>query len=76
MTTTNPTASGIPVGTIVAYAAEPSYLDASGNWHLCDGVLLSKAAYPALFAAIGNANGGDDNSFQIPNLQGRFIRGQ
>lgn len=40
---------------------------------LCNGAAYSRAAYPALFAAIGTTYGAGDgaNTFNVPNLQGR-----
>lgn len=41
----------------------------------CDGSLLSVAAYPALFAAIGYSHGGTGGQFRAPDIRGRFVRG-
>lgn len=48
------------------------------GWVLCDGRALLRAAFPALFAAIGIAYGAGDGSttFNVPNGKGRFIAGQ
>ena len=63
---------GIPSGTILAFAGPvtpPGYL-----W--CNGASLSRAQYPALFAAIGtNWGSADANSFNLPETQGMFLRG-
>jgi microcystin-dependent protein len=72
--TTTPLSGGIPVGAIVAYAGELKPLPS--EWRLCDGSELSVADFPDLYAAIGNANGGSGNSFRVPDLQGRFLRGE
>ena len=64
---------GIPVGTIVVYAADLQHLPA--QWHECDGTSFPKDKYQQLFKAIGYANGGAGNAFNIPDLQGRFIQG-
>lgn len=47
------------------------------GWLKADGSLVSRADYPALFAAIGTTYGaGDETStFQLPDLRGEFIRG-
>jgi len=60
-------------GTVLAFAgaAPPEgYLE-------CDGAVVSRAAYAALFAAIGTAFGAGDGSttFALPDLRGEFVRG-
>ncbi|OWY38049.1 hypothetical protein CEK28_14065 [Xenophilus sp. AP218F] len=47
------------------------------SWVKCDGALLSRAAYPALFAAIGTTFGAGDGktTFGVPDLRGEFVRG-
>jgi len=43
---------------------------------LCDGSSVSRATYPLLYLAIGNAYGTADGlHFNIPDLRGRFARG-
>jgi len=66
-------AKTVPVGTIITYSAETppaGYLE-------CDGTEVSRAGYPALFAAIGTAWGEGDgaSTFLIPDLRGLFQRG-
>lgn len=66
--------ASVPVGTIVAFAGTT----VPSGWLLCDGKLLStfNSLYINLYAAIGNAWGGDPNiSFNVPDLRGRFMRG-
>ena len=63
----------LPAGAVFAFAmnaAPAGYLE-------CDGAAGSRAAYPALFAAIGTQFGaGDGNTtFNLPDLRGEFIRG-
>ena len=65
----------VPVGAIVAFCGDRKLLEKT-NWHVCDGSRLEQKSYPELFAMIGKANGGDNLSFQLPELRGRFIRGQ
>lgn len=67
-------AANIPVGAIVAYCGNRDSLKTT-TWRVCDGARLEQKQYPELFAMIGKANGGDDTSFQIPDLRGRFLRG-
>lgn len=62
----------MPTGTIVAYGgtAVPS------GWLLCDGMAVSRAEYPSLFAAIGTTWGTPNpTTFAVPDLRGRFLRG-
>jgi microcystin-dependent protein len=62
---------GVPTGTIMWSAApEPPV-----GWLLCDGRFVSPGDYPALYASIGNTYGGDEVSFALPDLVGRFIKG-
>lgn len=41
----------------------------------CDGQTLSATLYPDLFAVLGYSWGGTSDSFQVPDLRGRFLRG-
>jgi len=47
------------------------------GWLECNGALVSRAAYAALFAVIGTTYGAGDGSttFKLPDLRGEFIRG-
>lgn len=47
------------------------------GWLLCNGLLVSRAAYASLFAAIGTTWGAGDGltTFGLPNLVGRVRRG-
>ena len=61
-----------PVGTIQAFAFERI----PDGWMICDGRWLQILDYPELFGAIGHTFGKvDENSFKIPDLRGRFVRG-
>ncbi len=69
-----PTPSPVPTGGIVAYggtAAPTGYL-------MCDGALVSRTTYAALFTAIGVAFGAGDASttFGLPDLRQRFPLGK
>ena len=59
----------MPIGALLDFAGgtPPS------GWLICDGRLLSRTTYSALFAAIGTAWGAGDGSstFALPNLNGR-----
>ncbi len=41
------------------------------GWHFCDGSSLRVSEYQALYALIGNLYGGDQVSFNLPDLRGR-----
>lgn len=47
------------------------------GWLLCDGRSVRRSVYPALYAAIGIAWGGDKDAgtFNLPDMRGRFLRG-
>jgi len=65
--------AGSPVGSITAFAGTaPPY-----GWLICDGSPVSRSTYATLFGVIGTSWGQGDNSttFNIPDLQGRFLRG-
>ena len=60
---------GVPTGTLM-WSAAP---EVPVGWLLCDGRFVTPGDYPALYASIGNTYGGDSETFQLPNLVGRFI---
>jgi hypothetical protein len=68
-----PPAYYAPPGTIVAYAST----NAPAGWLVCDGQPWSRTQYANLFGVIGTTFGAGDGSttFNVPNLQGRFLRG-
>jgi microcystin-dependent protein len=46
------------------------------DWKLCDGQSVSSADYPLLRNRLGTTWGGSgDQSFKLPDLRGRFLRG-
>lgn len=60
------------VGTIMYFGTET----VPDGWLQCNGTTLYVSDYPELYAYIGNKFGGDpDNTFKIPDLRQRFIRG-
>lgn len=64
--------NGVPAGTIMAFGGTA----APAGWAACDGHGLDRADYPALFAAIGTSWGAPDgDTFRVPDLRGRFLRG-
>jgi microcystin-dependent protein len=49
---------------------------APAGWLLCNGAKVSRSTYASLYTVIGNASGSADaNSFNVPDLRGRFLRG-
>src|SRR6266581_7076764 len=68
-----------PIGSIIAYAGEATRdWEGQTGWLRCDGRLLDRTQpdYVALFEAIRFAWGGDgDSKFNVPDLQGFFLRG-
>lgn len=68
-------AGGRLQGTLEAGALQDFLRDtAPAGWLACDGQLVNKADYPALFAVIGYKYGGSDAQFRIPSLINRFRR--
>jgi len=62
-----------PVGSIIAYTMSGS----PGGWLICDGSLVSRSTYAALFAVIGTTFGvgNGTTTFNLPDYQGAFLRG-
>lgn len=65
--------SVFPAGIILPFAGAA----APTGWLLCDGSLVSRTAYAALFAVLGTAYGAGDGSttFKLPDLRGRTLIG-
>lgn len=63
----------IPAGTILPYGAAT----APDGYFVCDGSAVSRTTYSDLFAVIGTSFGAGDGSttFNLPNFEGRFLRG-
>ena len=67
------TIGGVPIGAVFHFAAStapPGFLPANG-------AAVSRTTFAALFAVTGTTFGSGDGSttFNVPNLQGEFIRG-
>lgn len=64
----------IPAGLCVPYAGAHG---PSGGWLWANGQAVSRAAYPALWAAIGTTwgSGNGTTTFNVPNLNGKFVSG-
>jgi rhizosphere induced protein len=81
--------SPVPPGTIVVWAGIPEVASPPGGplpapqpypleesgWMICDGRSLKVSNYPKLYWVLGNQYGGDATAFNIPNLEGQFLRG-
>jgi microcystin-dependent protein len=63
----------VPPGAIMDFAGATAPV----GWLLCNGQLVSRAVYPALFTAIGTQYGAGDGSttFGVPDLRGRVTAG-
>ena len=66
-------ASAVPVGAVFMFAATT----APAGYMKCNGAILNRGTYAALFAAIGTFFGAGDGSstFALPDLRGEFVRG-
>lgn len=60
-----------PIGTIQAFA----FLSVPEEWMCCNGQILNKEEYADLFNVIGYTFGGKGETFALPDLCGRFVRG-
>ncbi len=62
-----------PPGSVIAYMGATAPM----GWLLCDGSAVSRAKYPALWAAIGTNSGAGDlaTTFNLPDMRGVFLRG-
>ncbi len=69
-----PTPSPVATGGIIAYGGT----SAPSGYLLCDGALVSRTTYAALFTAISTAFGVGDGmtTFGLPDLRGRFPLGK
>lgn len=65
------TGDAFPVGGIIAV---PGNYTPDGNWLSAQGQSLKASDYPILFSILGNAWGGDSTTFNLPDLQDRFLR--
>lgn len=66
-------ASGVKAGTVAFFAANTT----PQGWLKANGATISRAAYAALFAAIGTTYGAGDGAttFTLPDCRGEFLRG-
>ncbi|MGR3480467.1 phage tail protein [Salipiger marinus] len=66
-------ASLSPTGSLQATLA--SSAPEGGGWLFCDGSFHRKADYPTLYAMLGGTYGETEDSFGLPDLQGRLPMG-
>lgn len=59
---------GVSVGSLLLFAGR----DVPRGWMLCDGTVLARALYPALYRALGTTYGSGDSpmTFALPTLAG------
>ena len=67
-----PPIPGVPSGAVFYFAMST----APSGYLKCDGALVSRSTYAALFSAIGTTFGAGDGSttFALPDLRGEFLR--
>lgn len=68
---------GFPIGAVIAFPGNGD-LPSSDYWVPCDGSTRAiTGTFAPLFAVIGFANGGSNDSgkFYLPDYRGRFLRG-
>lgn len=68
-----PIGSFVPAGNIISWGG----ITAPSGYLLCDGNPISRSTYSALYRSIGTVWGAGDGvtTFNLPNLQGYFLRG-
>ncbi|MEI9890925.1 MAG: tail fiber protein [Caulobacteraceae bacterium] len=66
--------AAMPAGAIAMWGGSTT---PPAGYLLCNGAAVSRTTYAALFAALGTIHGGGDGSttFNLPNLQDRFVAG-
>jgi microcystin-dependent protein len=69
----NPSVTAVPTGGIIAYGAS----SAPSGFLLCNGALVSRSTFSALFAVIGVSYGAGDGltTFAVPDYRGRYPMG-
>lgn len=61
----------MPIGAIIAFPSEKI----PNGFLPCEGQELSRKQFPELSEVLGNTFGGSTSTFNLPDLQGQFIRG-
>jgi microcystin-dependent protein len=67
----NRVSAAAPAGAVVPFAMS----NPPTGWLECNGAYLQRAAYSALFNAIGTRFGSGSTTFRLPDLRGQFLRG-
>ena len=81
-TTDGTTPPLLPIGSVICFGGDLSQSNLynqvkTAGWLLCDGTDYKQSDFPALFAAIGTANGSSAGGhFNVPDLRDRFVRGR
>ncbi|KAK4165086.1 tail fiber protein [Cladorrhinum sp. PSN259] len=70
----------VAVGSVVMFAGDLTNIEiktdlTASGWLPCDGSSYTQGSYPELFSAIGFAHGGSGETFNVPDLTDRFVRG-
>lgn len=65
----------LPVGTIIAWAGEPT--SPPNGWLFCDGSQVASSDYPQLQSVLGAnfSNSASSDNITLPDLRGYFLRG-
>jgi microcystin-dependent protein len=63
------------VGTIIGEVKTIAGSNVPTNYLLCDGRMLSKTAYSSLYSTISGQFGENADSFRLPDLSNKFVRG-
>jgi microcystin-dependent protein len=63
------------VGTIIGEVKMIAGSNVPTNYLLCDGRMLSKTAYSSLYSTISGQFGENTDSFRLPDLSNKFVRG-
>lgn len=71
------TLNDVPIGTILAFSGSHEELKNMKDWRLCNGDPISRTEFGSLFKVIQTMWGKGDgiNTFNLPDLRGRFLRG-
>ncbi|MDB9786487.1 phage tail protein [Bacteriovoracaceae bacterium] len=62
------------IGMIVPFSGAENSIP--NNWRRCNGQSLNKENFAKLYSIIASTHGGDGSTFNLPNLDGHFIRGE